>query len=449
MELVTILVAVVCVLFVLCLPLWISPLIYIIVLFYYPDYLRFIVAGLTFPVSRVVILAVLLKFFLTKQKFIVFKWRFIDTIFVIGEIVFLISLTFTHRSFEEALKYRLGFVLDTTIPYFAFRNIYVQKNLFLHSLKWIGIILLPAALLGIYETTQNHSPYDGLLKYRFYSDRALAAKHFEDRVKGHGGEERFGLYRAQGPHGHPLVYGLSLTVFLPFLWRLRKFLYKKRGYAILFFCVILLGSMSSLSSGTLIGIIIVIAGLLVESLKKWFKAVLILLISAMVFLQFYSNRPFYHVFGEWLALDPWTAYARARLIDIAIERIGEYWLFGYGLVDPGWGREITGLDYTDVCVYYIYMAITYGVFAMGLYLWSMGLILYKLYKTSKLSDKLRSGIAWACFVSVLAILMAHFSVTPFGALIKVHFVVYALSVGIIYAEKNGKESPPITRYRCC
>ena len=95
----------------------------------------------------------------------------------------------------------------------------------------------------------------------------------------------------------------------------------------------------------------------------------------------YCQTHFYYVFLSRLSLDAGTGYDRGLLIDTAIKHLPEYWLAGYGGRDPGWGPELSGLDYTDVCVNYVYLAVMYGVFGLLAYLAIICNLLFSLWRT--------------------------------------------------------------------
>jgi hypothetical protein len=73
------------------------------------------------------------------------------------------------------------------------------------------------------------------------------------------------------------------------------------------------------------------------------------------------DGPFYHVIETRIA-NPvgGSGWHRARLIDLAIERFGEWWLVGYGNQDAGWGPEL-GMGITDVTNELILAGLRYGL----------------------------------------------------------------------------------------
>jgi len=87
--------------------------------------------------------------------------------------------------------------------------------------------------------------------------------------------------------------------------------------------------------------------LVLEKYKRWLKVVFVSLVLLCVLAEIGSNRPLYHVLLSSINLGKGDWYQRAKLIDVAIERIDDWWLAGYGSRDPGWGVYF-GANITDI-----------------------------------------------------------------------------------------------------
>jgi len=119
-------------------------------------------------------------------------------------------------------------------------------------------------------------------------------------------------------------------------------------------------------------------------------------------------------------------------MDAAVKHLPEYWLAGYGFKDPGWGPEISGMDYTDVCVYYIYLVVMYGVFGLLAYLAIVGKLLSSLWRRYRRSvETIDRDICWAVIVSIAVILAVHLGVSPSGVLISLNSVIFGIGGSVI------------------
>jgi hypothetical protein len=427
MESLTLTFAVIAVILVILMPLRWGFLVYLATILYYPDYLRIIVGGFTLSAGRIVVVVLLMRCLLDRKLRYCFRWSRLDTLVIIADLIYVIFLSISANTTSAAIKFRCGAMMDTTFAYFATRFIInnVQQVTFL--VKGVVVLLIPLALLGAHEASTATSPYDGLLEHRFYAEKWTGAKKFEYNEKGHGGEARSGFFRAQGPHCHTIIFGLSFVVFLPLVW---KTLCNSKWcrFRSMACAALAVGALSSMSSGPLIGLIFVGAGLAIEPIKKYIKLLFILFIVMCIYLEFWTDRPhFYHVFASHLAFDEGTAYARTRLLDVAIERLPEYWLTGYGGNDPGWGPYVTGMDYTDVCVHYIALAVMYGLVGLLAYLaviLTAGVRLWRCHGQS--NAPCYRDIVWGLLVSLMAILGGHLSISAFGALDPLYSIVFGL-----------------------
>ncbi len=263
----------------------------------------------------------------------------------------------------------------------------------------------------------------------------------QDVNVGHGGEARYGFFRAQGPHGHPIIFGASFALLLPLVWKL---FYQRlwRSIRIPVCGAILIGGASSMSSTPFSGLLAAIVGLVFERWERWAMHLFVIFVLLCIFLEFYTARAhFYYVFLSRLSLDAGTGYDRGLLIDTAIKHLPEYWLAGYGGRDPGWGPELSGLDYTDVCVNYVYLAVMYGVFGLLAYLAIICNLLFSLWRRyRKSAEIIDRGVCWAIIVSVLVTLTLDVGVAPFGVLPSLYSIIFGIGGSVIspaFKSQNG------------
>jgi hypothetical protein len=448
MEAITLGVAAIAVLLVLLLkPRW-GILVSLITLLYYPSYLRIIVFGCTVSAGRFVLLALLLRCLLDGKLRKEFKWIKLDTLIIIADAVYILVLSFTVGDIIAVAKVRSGSMLDTTVAYFSTRLIINNRAVLVDFVKAASVILVVMALMGVFEAVTKMTPYKGLLEYRFYADRSLGANKLDNQevVMGHGHEERFSFFRAQGPQSHPIIYGASFAIFLPLVWKL---LYNKqwRSLRIPIFGAITLGGISSLSSTPFAGLVIAIGGLVFERFKRWTKPLLVFGLLLCIFVEFYSEKHhFYYILFAKMSVLGGAGFDRGRLVDAAIEHLPEYWLTGYGFNDPGWGSEVGGTDYTDVCINYVYLAVTYGVFGLLAYLAIVSNLIFSLVRQYRRSiEIIDSNIFWSLIVSIAVILAVDLGVAPFGALPSLNSIIFGIGGSVISLGFNGRYAVEIPR----
>jgi len=445
MEAITLGIAAIAVLLILLVPPRYGILVYLVTLLCYPDYLRITVFGCTVSAGRFIVTALLVRCLLDEQLRRGFRWTKLDTLIIIADAVYMLALSCAAAdAFVAGIKYQSGAMLDTTFAYFSARLIINNRAVLVHFVKVAAVVLVIMAFLGAFEAITTISPYKGLLKYRFHAGLGPSGYKFADQevVVGHGHEERLGFFRAQGPHGHPIIFGASFALLVPLVWKLFYHTRWKRLRAPV--CgAIVVGGASSVSSTPFTGLLAALAGLAFERFERWGKQLFVLFILSCVFLEFYTGRPhFYYVFISRLSIDEGTGYFRGQLIDAAIKHLPEYWLAGYGLKDPGWGPELSGVNYTDVAVHCVYLAVMYGIFGLLAYLAIVFKLLFSLWRQYRRSvETIDRDIYWALIASIGVTLVVDLGVTPFGVLPALYSIIFGIGGSVTSPDFNRQYRP--------
>jgi len=440
MEAITLGIAAIAVLLILLVPPRWGLIVYLVTLLCYPDYLRIIVFGCTVSTGRLIVTALLVRCLLDEQLRQGFRWTKLDTLIIAADAVYMLTLSYAAAdAFVAAIKYQSGAMLDTTFAYFSARLIINNRAVLIHFVKVAAAVLVIMAFLGAFEAVTTISPYKGLLKYRFHAGLSPGDNKFADQevMVGHGHEERLGFFRAQGPHGHPIIFGASFALLLPLVWKL-FYRTRWRHWRIPVCGAIVVGGASSVSSTPFTGLFAALAGLAFERFERWGKQLFVLFILSCVFLEFYTGRPhFYYVLLGRLSIQDGTGYFRGQLIDAAMKHLPEYWLAGYGLRDPGWGPEISGVDYTDVCVHYVYLAVMYGIFGLLAYLAIVFKLLFSLWRKYRRSvETIDRNICWALIVSIAVTLTLDLGGTPFGVLPALYSIIFGIGGSVTSPDFN-------------
>jgi hypothetical protein len=192
-------------------PRW-GIVVYFVTLLCYPSYLRIIVFGCEVSAGRFIAAALLIRCILDERLRRGFRWSKLDTLVIVADAVYILALSYTlGYAFIAGIKQQSGAMMDTTFVYFSVRLIINNRDVLVNVIKIVSIILVVTAFLGVFEAITTISPYKGLMKYSFDAGISPAGDKFRDQevFVGHGHEERFGFFRAQGAHGHPIIFGAA------------------------------------------------------------------------------------------------------------------------------------------------------------------------------------------------------------------------------------------------
>lgn len=402
--------------------------VYITTLVWYPDYMRISIGTIDISVGRIVITVLLLRCLCNSQLKRMFVWSRLDTWVTLSMLVY-VGMYLLTRPLMEALENRSGFLMDTWFVYIAVRLIVTDKEILTSFIKGTSIVLATLAILGIFECVTHAQPFLQMKRFRPWN--TLIG---ETIVEG-----RWGLSRATGPFSHPIMFGACFVMFLPLIWALRhqrgywgKLAYPLSGMAIL-------GAISSMSSGPWGTLVVVIFCLVLEKYKRWLKTVLVGLAVLCVLAAVGSNRSLHHVLFSYLNLGKGDWYQRARLIDVAIERIGQWWLAGYGGRDPGWGPR-TGMGHTDGNNEFIMAGIDYGIWGVIALCSVLAVAIRTLVRMHNLSNDtvLRSWF-WSLGTTLVATIVAWQGVSSFGQMPSIFYCILGVvgSAPILVSEETA------------
>ncbi|MBC2722685.1 MAG: hypothetical protein HGJ97_08375 [Desulfosporosinus sp.] len=332
-----------------------------------------------------------------------------------------------------------GHLMDTYFAYIIARLCLTDYKAIVTSVKWIAIALVPLAILGVIESYTGWGPYYKLVTYcpwRQVTEPTLS--------------ERSGFYRAVGPFSHPILFGAVFAMFLPMVYWLRHQGGNWRMMSYVIIGILAIGTLSSMSSGPVMMLVFVSCFLLLEQRKNYVKPILILIAISCLLVQMLSNRTFYHVLASYADPIGGSGWHRAKLIDIAIERFGEWWLTGYGQQDPGWGSAL-GMGWTDITNHYLVAGVKYGMLGVialcGVLIVSVRMLI-RLYNSTKY-HLLRSWY-WAMGSVIVAFIISFNAFTLFG---QANTLFYCI-LGIIGSASNLMvfsyiEKETYSIHKCC
>lgn len=371
--------------------------VYVITLLAYPTFLVVRVDPLDISAGRIVVVVLLLRCLLSSELRENFEWCRLDTWVTFSAIVSVaVPLISWHLPLMKVLENRSGFLMDTFLAYLAARFCITDRTAMITAVKWIGISLVPLALLGVIESYTGWQPFAAMGQYCPWHP-VVGTPNI-----------RLGWYRAVGPFGHPIMFGAAFVLFLPFVYSLRHEHSYWRPLAYLLSGAAVIGALSSMSSGPWMMIIIMIVCLALERNKQWIKPLLVFFVISCIAVEIISNRTLHHVIASYANPIGGASWHRAKLIDLAIGNFGEWWLVGYGGRDPGWGPSL-GMTWTDIPNGYIVEGVRFGmlgVIALCGVLAVAVLSLVRMYRSAR--DYVLRSWYWA-MVSLIIVLIISFT----------------------------------------
>ena len=387
-------------------------ILYIAVLLWYPNYLVVSVGTIDISVGRFVVGVVFLRCIFDRQIMNRFTWSRLDTWVTLSMVVY-VATTFVLQPFYESLENRAGFLMDTWFAYMVTRFIVTDISRLVTVVKWVAIVLAPLAFLGVIESVTGRLPFALLC-----GDSSYFA-----HITHYG--FRFGFTRAVGPFSHSILFGCAFAMFLPLIWYIRR----EEGWRALAYVLsvtAVIGTMSSMSSGPWIMMIAAIFCLAIERHKYLIMPVLVLFVISCIFLAIAANRPFYHVIVSYANPLGGSGWHRAKLIDLAVEHFGEWWMFGYGGQDPGWGEHL-GMSKTDITNEFVLAGVKYGVAGVVALVGVLAAAFRSLIDSYKWSTDLRvKSLYWSLGCTLVSVVITWMSVSFFGQVMPLFYCILGM-----------------------
>lgn len=419
--------------------------VYFASLVWYPNYMTVSIGTIDISLARFVVAVFFLRCLIDPRIRSHWpKWCRLDTLVLLSMATYTIPIFLTHP-LEQAVENRAGFLMDTFLAYCVVRFTVTDYPKLILLIKLIAIMFVPLAVVGWVETLTGMRPFGMLL------ERTPLFSYLANYGT------RWGLYRAFGPFSHSILFGCSFGLFLPLIYYLRQESGAWRYYAVALSLIAAAGALSSMSSGPWVMVGVVIICLVMEKSKKWLKSILIFMVISLVLVEIISNRPFYHVIASYANPLGGSGWHRAKLIDLALDHVGEWWLVGYGPEDPGWG-ETLGMAKTDITNEFIFAAVRYGIWGLAaLCAVLVVAFVYVIRVHKRTTSKPIKALAWAFGTVLTVVVVSWMSVSFFGQLIPLFYVMLGL-IGSFYVfserrnfyavpQSKGRVKTVQTRYR--
>ncbi len=413
MELITLLIAAVGCVLILCIRPVYALAVYSILSMWYPYCVGTIKIGtIDFSVGRIVIIALLVKIFLSTNLTKNFKVIWLDKLVVILFVAEILA-GFTTTEPMKLLEYRSGDFFDMALPYFAVRLIITTREQYISLLKAIACAAAGLSALAFYETLTGHNL---LSLCRNLSVPQIRLNFF---------------HRAQTTFRHPIYFG----VFSAMIGTLCMGLIKVKDNAVVYkmlVALVFLGAFSSMSSGGLLAMIIGLAFIAFYRFRHYWKLAIIGIILMCSIVEVVSNRHFYDVIDRF-AFNSANSWYRTRLFEVAFFEGGmsNHWLTGYGMVDPMWCDKIDMRKHTDMVNHYLLELSRYGLVGFIPFCAVIIAAIKKLFEDFWLvRNDGDTWLIWCVAGGLIGVLFAFNSVSLFGEPMIMLFMMFGLCVNL-------------------
>jgi len=368
-----------------------------------------IIAGFHFTLLRLIIVAYWIRMLVRGE----FHWPIkngIDKIFLLYVLYVMIINTTLWGTFA-AFQTNLGTAFDAVGLYVPLR-IYVDNyNSILFSIKAISIIILPVAVIMLFESQSGINAYSFL-----------------------GGVPEFsmmreGWVRAQGPFRHPILAGTVGAATIPLFIALYVSKTNKMIFPLIGIVSSLIILYASHSSGPLLTFIASILGFMFWWFRDRMRFVRWSILAFLFLLSMIMKSPIWFIFARLGDVFGGGGYHRSRIIDQAVKHIGDWWLIGTKYTGD-WipytlGRYPGQADITNA---YIGAGVSGGLLAMILFI----LVIVRCFAALGDAQKIKVHhplgnrfSLWAIGVSLLVHVVTFFSVSYFDQIIVFWYLLLA------------------------
>jgi hypothetical protein len=212
-----------------------------------------------------------------------------------------------HAPVLAALVFRLGLVYNAWGIYFLTRIFCSSVDDGLRLARATVILLALVASEMVYEHFATHNLFSPLGAVNMVP------------------EMREGRYRASGPFEHPILAGTVGAVSLPLVigwWRYGRI-------AACFGALVCLAMIvTSASSGPIVAMLWGVAAVFMWRFRHRTRSIRWLAVGAYLVLELVMKAPAYYLIARVDVVGGSTGWYRARLIQSALEHVGEWWLAG-------------------------------------------------------------------------------------------------------------------------
>jgi hypothetical protein len=260
----------------------------------------------------------------------------------------MLTSSFFHKNPSSALIYRLGIVYNICGIYFLVRFFCRSFEDIVGLCKMTAITLIPVAGEMMYEKLTAHNLFS------LFGEVSVTPTI------------RDGKIRANGPFAHAILAGTVGATCLPFMIGIWK---QSRKTAASGIAACLTMTFASASSGPVLSAMAGLGALYLWLFKEKMRQIRWLAIVVYSGLVVFMQDPAYYIIARIDLTGSSTGWHRARLIEMALKHINEWWLAGTDYTRHWMPTGVTwSPDHTDITNYYIKMGVLGGLPVMLLFI---------------------------------------------------------------------------------
>jgi hypothetical protein len=351
-----------------------------------------------------------------------FKWITLDRVFLAWAVVHGTANTVLNGLTPAAFVFSAGEAFDALGMYFLFRCLirdWDDVHSIVKAFALLSITLIPFFAI---EHSTGHNPFaffGGVPAITFVRD---------------------GRLRCQGAFSHPIMAGTFWATLIPFfvaeLWAkgLVRWFIQLAVFCALFIIIL------TASSGPIMAVFLGVAAAAFFPLRSWMRLVRWSILGLVVGLHMVMKAPVWDLLGRIDIAGGSTGWHRTLLITEWINHFSQWWFVGTVSTD-NWGSA----DYAmvDITNQYVLEAIRGGLPTLVLFI---ALISYSFRDVGRLcrivvNDKAKLAFAWALGVALFMHVTSFISVSYFGQIIMIWYLLLAMIASLTAYYANARLVP--------
>jgi hypothetical protein len=251
---------------------------------------------------------------------------------------------------QEAFVYISGITFDIMGSYFLYRCLMQDFNDLNQTIKFIAIIIVPLALLMLYEKVALNnlfSFFGGVPPYPIVEETRT---------------------RSMGPFRHAILagtFGASLVPLFVGQWSLQR-TNKLIPVIGIFFATLIV--IVATSSGPVLTYLFILVGLILWNLRDRMRTVRWVTVAMLIVLNFVMKDPIWFLYDRLSSILGGTGWHRSYLIDRAIYYFNDWWLLGTKHTAHWMPYTLVKYESVDITCQYIWEAVNGGILTLMLFI---------------------------------------------------------------------------------
>jgi hypothetical protein len=395
----------------------------ILVTCFIPVNQRIVVATLDFNMLRILVLFGWTRLLLMGEHRS-FRLNIIDTA-IICLVLSRMVIYSIHWATREAFIFQLGQAFDAVGMYFLFRFLIRDFDDIDRVIKALAVVSVPLAISMMIENITGRNAFS---VFGGVPEITLM---------------REGRLRCQGAFAHPIMAGSFGATLFPVVVSLWWESGTNKGLALLGGISTTIVTIISASTGPLLAYGCSVAGLGMWSCRKFLRVLWLMALVSFLGLYMYMRDPILSLIGRLQLVGGSTANHRYALIDAAISRFDEWWLWGIKSTSHwGWGLW-------DLTNQYILEGVRGGLLTLVLFVSVIVLCFRGLGRAMRAIEEeptVRTYV-WPLGVSLFATAVSFAGVSYFGQMLMVwHLQLALISSVSSSAEQVSRATLPAYHY---